>query len=600
MTYAAAERATTPQFGIFSARIVVALVQAVGLYVVTRGADVPYSWPATVPSLFEPLLLAFLFAPLVLMIGLGHIGARPLAIWTATAALVVAALGVFEAANNPTPQYFSPGALWPSFKLLCALIAGLFIAHTLVVDAVSERRIAPSYTRHFDTAWKQGVQIALTVVFVGVFWTVLWLGAALFKLVGLNFFQKLIEHRWFWIPATTLAVAAAFHATDVQPLLIRGARTMALTLLSWLLPLLAAILAVFLCCLPFTSLDALWSTRLATRLLLSSAALLIFLINTEYQDGGSTQTRSKIKRFAATLGAVELLPVVALAIWALGLRVAQYGWTSDRIFAAALLTISACYAIGYAIAVVQSPTWLKRLETTNVATSYIALAMIVALFSPIADPARLTVQSQVARLKSGVARPEKFDFVALKFDGARWGAAALAELAATKDGPDAAAISERAKRALDMTTRWAEAPNPPNGLELTLDEKIARMDVYPAGRTLPQYFFDETSMQQDGNSLIFCFREGARRCAAWFFSLRPGVEGILIYTGGAGVVFEPGTAERWAKIAMLHGPVHCLEPRSGVDRGEVATQLHAMPDLVIGGRRFDLIAPRAPALDCAR
>ncbi|HEV3018588.1 MAG TPA: hypothetical protein VGY49_06185 [Burkholderiaceae bacterium] len=59
------------------------------------------------------------------------------------------------------------------------------------------------------------------------------------------------------------------------------------------------------------------------------------------------------------------------------------------------------------------------------------------LFSPIADPARLMVADQMARLRSGAVGPDKFDFGALKFDGARWGAPALAQLAQTQEGLEA-------------------------------------------------------------------------------------------------------------------------------------------------------------------
>jgi len=71
----------------------------------------------------------------------------------------------------------------------------------------------------------------------------LWLGAELFDLIGIDFFTRLLEHKWFAIPATSLAVAAAVHVTDVRAGLVRGARTLLLVLLSWLLPLMAIIVA---------------------------------------------------------------------------------------------------------------------------------------------------------------------------------------------------------------------------------------------------------------------------------------------------------------------------------------------------------------------
>ena len=55
------------------------------------------------------------------------------------------------------------------------------------------------------------MQIALLVVFIGLFWGLLSLGAALFKLINIDFFEKRLQHRWFSFPATTLAFACALH-----------------------------------------------------------------------------------------------------------------------------------------------------------------------------------------------------------------------------------------------------------------------------------------------------------------------------------------------------------------------------------------------------
>ena len=90
------------------------------------------------------------------------------------------------------------------------------------------------YPTHFDVAWKMAVQLALSAAFVGAFWLLLWLGASLFALIKLDFFRKLIGHEWFAIPVTTLAASGALHLTDIRPALVRGARTLALTLLSWI------------------------------------------------------------------------------------------------------------------------------------------------------------------------------------------------------------------------------------------------------------------------------------------------------------------------------------------------------------------------------
>src|SRR5690606_2556383 len=151
----------------------------------------------------------------------------------------------------------------------------------------------------------------------------------------------------------TLVLSVSLHVTDVQPSLIRGVRTLALPLFSWLLPLLAAILLGFLASLPLVSLEPLWNTRSPATLLLAAAALLVFLINSSYQDGDAEWTASRIRRYAVVLGALELLPLAGLAAWAVWLRVDQYGWTVERILAAAVVLLVAGYALGYAVAVLR-------------------------------------------------------------------------------------------------------------------------------------------------------------------------------------------------------------------------------------------------------
>src|SRR5262249_37818913 len=202
------------------------------------------------------------------------------------------------------------------------------------------------YRRHFDTAWKLGVQVVMATVFVALLWVMLFLTAALFKLVDLDFFDRLINHHWFSIPATALAVAASLHVTDVQPSLLRGTRSLALALFSWLLPLFAAILLGFLCSLPFVSLAPLWRSQMAARLLLYAAVAVVFLVNCGRQDGAPERDTSWIKRLAGLVASVELVFLVGLAAWALAQRVDQYGWTVDRILAAAVTVIASCYAVG--------------------------------------------------------------------------------------------------------------------------------------------------------------------------------------------------------------------------------------------------------------
>jgi hypothetical protein len=59
----------------------------------------------------------------------------------------------------------------------------------------------------------------------------------------------------------------------------------------------------FLLALPFTGLESLWSTRRATSILLTAAAVLIVLINAAYQAGGVDTPAPAIVRYSGTLAA---------------------------------------------------------------------------------------------------------------------------------------------------------------------------------------------------------------------------------------------------------------------------------------------------------
>ncbi len=573
--------------GIATLRVITALVQAVVLYLLIDAATAPRVWLVTHPAAFVPMLVVAVYVPLIVMVGLGQLRLRALAAWASAAAAVVAGLGYHDATRGAF-QPAGPGGevALPLFQFWFAVLAGLFVAHVLVIDSVAERRLVPSYRRQFDTAWKLGVQAVLALVFVGVFWAVLFLGAGLFQLVAIGFFQRLIQHRWFSLPATTLALALSIHATDVQPALIRGAQTLALTLFSWLLPVLALIILGFLASLPFISLAPLWQTHFATSLLLTATGLVVLFINCFYQDGTAAPAVSML-RIAGTLGAIELLPLTGLAIWALALRVNEYGWTVERILASAAVSLSVCYAVGYASAVVAAPRWLKRLEITNFVTAYVFLALVLALFSPLADPARLMVAGQLARLRTGVVTPDKFDFAALKRDGGRWGAAALARLSETSTGPDATVIADRAKQAMALTRRY-DNTSPP----LTDIEAADRVTVYPAGTLLPAEFYQALAATRgDPSEVYFCLRTGAAKCLARMVPLRADAPAIVLLDSFASAVFEADEHGHWRRTARLEGATNCPAVRDAITGGAFTPRPHDWPDLVVGTQRITAVAP---------
>lgn len=573
---------------IFIIRTGIALLQALTLYLLNQASERPFTWPATTPEIYIPLELVSLYIPLLFLLGVGKIQCYMLGLWAFVAALIIYGLGYHAAVRGYIPSSGIQDALHPWCQLYVAISVTLFIGHVLVTDSILERRLSPPYSRHFDTAWEQGIQTVLTIVFAGSFWGVLNLGANLFKLLDIDLLQRLIKHDWFYYPATTLAIAVSIHVTDAQPSLIRGIRTVVLSLLSWLLPLLTIILAGFLCSLPFISLAHLWSTHFATGSLLLASSLIIFLLNSVYQDCGAEQTASWIKRIAESIAAIELPPLIGLATWALSLRIEQYGWSVDRIFAASIIFLMACHAIGYAYAVICRSSRLKRIEMTNVIAAYLSIGLIILLFSPVADPARLMVADQMSRLTSGKTPADQFDFISLKYDGAGWGKDALTKLSQMQEGPQAAKIAVKARQVLAMTKRYSIPPN----TSTNLDDRVT---VFPNGRTLPADIFDLVSGPFSKSAIPLCLQLQNKKCTAYFVTLHQGeTESIVIMDLTQGFVLQQSTDKHWHQVGNLIGSIYCPTIHQKLEQGEYTLQEHAWPDLIVGGQTIFLLPTQQP------
>src|SRR5437763_9092458 len=143
------------------------------------------------------------------------------------------------------------------------------------------------------------------------------------------------------------------------------------------------------------------------------------------------------------------------------------------------MLVASCYALGYAWAASRRG-WLPTLDRINTATAFVVLAVIVLVFSPLVDPARIAVHSQLARLESSRVNAQRFDFAFLRFDGARFGRAALDRLDAQAAGPDAALVRQRIASARKLDNKWNRGD-----LDKGQADLAANLRVHPAGTLLP-------------------------------------------------------------------------------------------------------------------
>jgi Domain of unknown function (DUF4153) len=586
----------------------IGLLQGLALFALTQASE-QHVWPATDGLLFAPLLTLAIFVPLLVISGLGNLRWRTLVPWLVVAAVVCAGCAAYDIYRHQIPPGSIAGVpltalILPSGVVWLSLAAILFIVHTMIVSGEAERKFIASYPIHFDTSWKHGVQLVLALLFVGLFWGLLFLGAELFRLVRIEFFAEFIRRKAFWIPVTTLTFGYALHVTDTRANIVQGARTLTLILLSWLLPVMAGIGAAFIVALIFTGLEPLWSTHRATAILLTAAAALVFLINAAYQDGRPEHRAVAVLRYASVLAAVVLLALVALATYGVALRIQQYGLTPERVGAAACVVVAACYAIGYVVAVARSGVGLRGLEPTNVVTSLVIVAVLILLCSPIADPDRIVVVDQVHRLETGQISPAQFDFAFLRFRAGRYGIEALQRLVEHPEGLEANDIADRARKTL-AALYPSNLPVPPPRL-FGPEQRAANITVVQPSGTLPEQFLqqDWAAIQRLHFELPRCL-VAVTQCDAFMADLDgDGQPEILLFDplvpGNSGA-FKAGPDNKWEFIGTFTRTACPPRLRDALKPGRLAVVEPSLKDIEVGGVRLRLImpwceiTPKAPA-----
>jgi hypothetical protein len=564
------------------ARPAIGLAQGGLLYLLARALD-----DQVLPPLVFAAVLAVSYAvPLVVVAGLTALRPRTLALWIGLATAVCASVGAYDILRDPVTAAgaarFVPGVL-----MWLGLAAILFIVQAMVTAGDAERRLVATYPRYRDVAWTLAIRIALAILFAGLFWGLLWLGAALLDLVKVAFLRELIVRRWFAFPVTTTMFALAFHVTEIRANLVGSMRILLLGLLSWLLPVMAVLALIFLLALPFTGLEPLWQTRHATAILLTAVVVLNLLINAAFEDDGTENRGPLVLRAGRMAAALVMLPLVVLAGYGLMLRVAQYGFTPDRVLAAAGIVLASCYMAGYAYAAVREPLVMRPVATTNVATACVVVAVLLALLSPLADPARISVDDQVARLRAGRIDAEAFDYKFLRFDAGRHGVAALQRLAADPPGPDAALVAERSRAELKATRREqvATRPSPP----VTPERRKANISVmYPAERALPESFLqNDWSFLPNRWELPRCLSADAKCKAALIDLDEEGGDEILLFNVGPGTskAFKQVGNGDWTMLGTIIN-AHCQSARDAVSVGAFSVVKPALKEIEAGGQRL--------------
>jgi hypothetical protein len=419
-------------------------------------------------------------------------------------ALVAGAVAAGVVYWNGEPDAWSGGDGWRMLSLFLALAiaAPLFQAAR---DAYPAAETRLPYASVHDHAWTNVVLWFACWVFVGIVFALMWLLAALFDLIEVEFLRRLLEKQWFGLSLAGLAFGAALGLLREHDAVVRLLHRVVASVLAVLAPVLGIGLAAFLLLLPFTGLGALWKSWVSTTpLLLVCVVGAMVLANAVIGNARDHESKLSALRIGAMLLAVVMLPLALLAAVATGLRIDQYGFTPERLWALTFVIIATAYGLAYFVSLVRG--WMGwaayvRPANLNLAIGLCLVALLLA--TPLISFNTISTDDQVARLESGKVAPDKFDWAALAYDFGEPGKAALRRLRASKN----AAIAKRANEVATSKDRW-EIRN--NDREAENREKLTRnLRLLPTGTVLPDGLRDKisqdgfTCLGQDSCTLVF-------------------------------------------------------------------------------------------------
>ena len=317
-------------------------------------------------------------------------------------------------------------------------------------------------------------------IVIAVFWGLLVTAGLLFEIVGLESVPYLIFNPVIAVPLSSLAIAVSITVAIKHPGIDSLGRWI-LSVLAWLLPFFSILSMLFILCLPYSGMKTLWNTGQASTLMLLLQFGTIILANAAWLDGSKPAFKS---RFVNSLSQISLLclPIYTIiCMYSVGLRVQQYGLSTDRIQAVFLVVVTGIWGLGYAGAILIRK-WASAIGKVNIACILIMAVIVALMNSPVLDPYRLAAFNQMKRLETGKIEPEDFDYTYTRFNLGRYGNEVLQEL---RENSSSEAVQNGIKAAFEADP--SEYLNYVRNNVLPVSKRreiLSSAKIYPEGATL--------------------------------------------------------------------------------------------------------------------
>ena len=404
--------------------LVIAFIQGLMLLAIYRALDTHY-WPWRQPVYLYPLLSFAVVTPTLCLLSFIQGQILHYAKWISlfTVCLLVAAA-------------YTGWQLEPGDKIEGSSIGFIFVWTSLIASFKALMYIQQrgsgqviSYSALFRYSWRNFLVLALSLLFTLIFWGILYLCGALFKVINIDFFAKLIKHDWFYIPMLTLAHGFGVLIFRNLASIIDTIAKILQVLMKFLLPAVVLVSIAFLAALPFTGIQTLWGTGHGSLLILWLQVLVLFFVNAVYQDESHVLPYPRIIHRAIYCG-IALLPIYSIiAFFGLCARIDQYGLSVERCWALLLWALLFLFSLGYLWGIIRKrDQWIETLGRVNISMGLIVLALMLLVNSPVLDFRKISLASQMHQLDSGVISMANLDINYIDNHLGRSGYLALASL----------------------------------------------------------------------------------------------------------------------------------------------------------------------------
>lgn len=255
------------------------------------------------------------------------------------------------------------------------------------------------YPSLFEGSWAIVVRGAMAGVFTGIIWGVIALSDELLQIVGIGLIGKVAYDGIMPFLITGAGFGLAL-AVVIELSHLISARIV-VRLLRLLAPAVLLVTAVFVIAAPVQGLSDLFNGLSAASVLIAMGIAGLTLLTLIVDSEEANAPTSPILLWTAR-GLSVLLPVLGgLALWAVLVRVGQYGLTPDRMFAVLAAAVLTAYGLWHAASSLRGAGWQARIRQGNLIMALVVLAIAVLWMTPVLNAERISARSFVSRALAG-------------------------------------------------------------------------------------------------------------------------------------------------------------------------------------------------------